>query len=176
MSAGRLHPQLGLAAARRGLARAPAHLADGFARVVRDLPDERLEQLMRSPARGVVLEGIFWQLPKHLDRERAAALSCSIRWHLTGRPDGETDIYQVELAKGHCRVIRSPRGPQARATITLDGTEFVRIAAGRSNPLQAYFNGGLTVSGDIMFAARLASLFRIPSSGARGAGSQRQRT
>jgi alkyl sulfatase BDS1-like metallo-beta-lactamase superfamily hydrolase len=175
MSTGRLDPQLALAAARRGLARAPAQLADGFARAVRDLPAERIEQLMRTPARRVVLEAIFWQLPKRLDGRRAAGISSSIRWRVTGRPDGGADTYQLELVKGQCRVIRSPRGPEARVTITLDGTEFVRIAAGRSNPIQAYFSGRLAVSGDIMLAARLGSLFRIRDNDARGAGSQGQR-
>jgi len=172
MSTERLDPELALAAARRSLARAPAYLAEGFARTVRDVPDGRLEQLMRSPARRVVLEGIFWQLPKRLDGQRAAGISASIRWRLTGRPDGGADIYQLELTKGECRLVRSPRGPDARVTITLDGTELVRIAAGRSNPLEAYFNGRVTVSGDIMLAARLGSLFRLRDDGARGARSQ----
>jgi len=175
MSTPRLDPQLAVAAARRGLARAPAHLAEGLARAVRDMPDERLDQLMRSPARRLVLEGIFWQLPKHLDRRRAARINSAIRWCVTGRPDGGADIYLLELALGECRVIRSPGGQQARATITLDGAEFVRLAAGRSNPLQAYFNGRLAVAGDIVLAVRLGSLFRLPDSGERGTRSQGQR-
>ena len=176
MSSERLDPQLALAAARRSLACAPAQLAERFARTVRDVPDERLEQLMRTPARRVVLEGIFWQLPKRLDRKRAARISASMRWRVTGRPDGGADTYQLELAKGQCRVIRSPRGPEARVTITLDGTELVRIAAGRSNPMQAYFNGRLAVSGDIMLAARFASLLVVQARGARAGGSPDQRS
>ena len=174
MSTVRLDSQLALAAARCGLARAPALVADHLARAARDVSDKRLEQLMRGPARGMVLEGIFWQLPKRLEGKRAAGISSSIRWYVTGRPDGGADIYQLELAGGRCRVVRSPQGPHARVTITLDGTEFVRIAAGRSNPVKAYLGGRLAVSGDRMAAASLGLLFWTRDIGASGAGSQGQ--
>jgi putative sterol carrier protein len=117
---------------------------------------------MRSPARRVVLDGIFWQMPQHLDRERAAGVSCSIRWRITGRSDGGVDTYQLELEDGRPRVIRGAGAHQPRVTITVDGAELLRLATGNSDPMQAYFNGRLALAGDIIFAAKLGSLFLIP--------------
>jgi putative sterol carrier protein len=156
-----LDPQHALALIRRSVARAPAQLADGLAQLVRDTPPQRLEQLMRTPVRRVVLDGIFWQMPQHLDRRRAAGMRSSIRWRITGRSDGRADTYDLEVEDGRCLVTRGSE-IEPRVTITVDGAEFLRIATGNSDPMRAYFNGRLALAGDIMVAAKLVSLFRIP--------------
>jgi putative sterol carrier protein len=67
-------------------------------------------------------------------------------------------------------VTREGEGPTPRLTITVDAAEFLRIAAGTSNPVNAYFNGKLSLRGDLMQAARLTMLFRIPSPPRKPAG------
>ena len=155
-------PQRALEFIRQSVADAPAQLADGLGRLVREAPPERIEQLMRSPARKPILDGIFWQMPKQLDAAQAAGVSSSIRWCITGRADGGVDAYQLEIKDGRCRTIRGPDGPEAGVTITVDAAEFLRLASGNSDPMQAYFKGRIQLAGDIMLAARLASLFRMP--------------
>jgi putative sterol carrier protein len=155
-------PQRALDTARRLAADAPGQLAEGFGRVVRDASPERLEQLMRSPARKPLLDGIFWQMPKQMDAEQAEGLTTSIRWILTGRADSGVDTYQLEIANGRARTIRGAPGPDARLTITIDAVEFLRLISGNSDPMQAYFQGRIQLAGDIMVAAKLAALFRTP--------------
>jgi putative sterol carrier protein len=162
MSSLALDPHHALALIRRRVARAPVQAAEGLARLVRDTPSHRLDQLMRTPVRRVVLDGIFWQMPQQLDRRRSAGMRASILWQITGRSDGETDSYQLEFGDGRCRVIRGRGGSEPRVTITVDGAEFLRIATGNSDPMRAYFNGRLALAGDILVAAKLASLFRAP--------------
>jgi alkyl sulfatase BDS1-like metallo-beta-lactamase superfamily hydrolase len=163
-------PQRALDAVKRLAADAPAQFADGFGRLVREAPPERLEQVMRSPARKAILDGIFWQMPKQLDVKQAAGVKSSIRWCITGRADGAVDTYQLELEDRHCRVIRGTGGPDPRLTITIDGVEFLRLVSGNSDPMQAYFKGRIQLAGDIMLAAKLASLFRMPGGGAANGG------
>ncbi|MGB0097247.1 MAG: SCP2 sterol-binding domain-containing protein [Solirubrobacteraceae bacterium] len=162
MSARSIDPQQAVAAVRRSLSRAPAQLADGVGRVVRKTPDERLVQVMRSPARRIVLDGIFWQMPQYMDSERARGVSSSVLWCITGRPDGATDTYHLLIEDGICRVIREPHAPDPRLTITVDGAELLKLATGGSNPMHAYFSGKVALTGDVMVAAKLASLFRMP--------------
>jgi len=162
--------QRALDAAKRLANDAPAHLADGFGRLVRDSPPERLEQLMRSPARKPILDGIFWQMPKQVDASQAEGLKTSIRWRISGRPDGGVDVYQVEFDGGQCHVIRGRGGPDPQLTITLDGVEFLRLVSGNSDPMKAYFKGRIKVSGDVMVAAKLGALFRMPGGGSGNGG------
>ena len=65
-------PQRALDQLKKFAADAPAQIADGIGRLVRDASPERLEQLMKSPARRAVLDGVFWQMPRQLDAKAAA--------------------------------------------------------------------------------------------------------
>ncbi len=169
-------PQRALDAVKRLAADAPGQVADGFGRLVRDATPERIEQVMRSPARKPILDGIFWQMPRQLDSKQAAGVTSSIRWCITGRADGGVDTYQLELEDGRCRVIRGSGGPDPRLTLTIAGVEFLRLVSGNSDPMQAYFKGRIQLAGDIMVAAKLASLFRMPGGGAANGGTDdRQR-
>jgi putative sterol carrier protein len=165
-------PQRALELLKRTVADAPAQLADGITRLVRDAPAERIEQLMRSPARRPILDGIFWQMPKQINPERAAGVTTSVRWCITGRSDGGTDIYMLQIEDGHASSGRAEGGETHRLTITLDGAEFVRIATGNSDPMEAYFKGRVLLAGDIMFAASLGSMFKIPGTG-NGSGEEK---
>ena len=140
---------------------APTHLQGGFERLVRDSPPQRLEQLMRSPARRPLLDGIFWQMPKQVDASVAAGTTLAIRWVVTGRSDGANDVYQLVIEDGRARTERAET-VEARLTVTLDGVEFLKLASGNSDPMQAYFTGRIQLSGDIMVAAKLAQMFRMP--------------
>ena len=158
-------PQRALAGIRRFASEAPAQVVEGVGRLVRDAPPERLELLLRSPGRKPLLDGIFWQMPRQLDAKQAAGVRTSIRWCITGRSDGGVDTYQLELENGRARTIRGTGGPDPRLTITMDGVEFLRLVSGNSDPMQAYFKGRIQLAGDIMVAAKLAQLFRMPGAG-----------
>ena len=154
-------PQRALDQIKRLAADAPAQIAGGFERIVRDTSPERLEQLMRSPARKPMLDGMFWQMPKQVDSTAAAGTTTTIKWVITGRADGGTDVYQLLIEDGRARTERGD-GADARLTITLDGVEFLKLASGNSDPMQAYFKGRIQLAGDIMVAAKMAQIFRMP--------------
>jgi hypothetical protein len=155
-------PQRALDQIKRFASGAPAQLADGFGRVVRDIPPERLEQFMRSPARRPVLDGIFWQMPRQLDPSSAGDVRTSVKWCITGRSDDAVDTYLLIVENGEARTTRELNGYEPRLTITLDGVEFLRLISGNSDPMSAYFKGRIQLAGDIMVAAQLAQMFRMP--------------
>ena len=145
MSELRSAPQRTVATLRRTLAGAAAQVAEGFAHAVRNAPTERLDQVMRSPARRMLLETIFWQMPRHIDPQAARSMNCTIRWRITGRSDGDADVYDLEFIDGRCRVIRGPGVAPPKLTITVDGAEFLRLATGNSDPVMAYFTGRVSL-------------------------------
>ena len=153
---------------KQSVAEAPAQLAEGFGRLMRETPPERVEQIMRSPARKPILDAIFWQMPRQLDSGHAKDLDLTIRWCITGRPDGGVDAYSLQLEGGEARIIRGADPPKPRLTITMDAVEFLRLVTGNSDPMRAYFTGRVKLAGDLMVAAKLATLFRMPGSGGSG--------
>ena len=165
MSELRSTPQRTVATIRRTLAGAPAQVAEGFAQAVGNAPKERLDQVMRSPARRVLLETIFWQMPRHVDQRAARTMNCTIRWRITGKGDDEADVYDLEFLDGRCRVIRGPGVAPPKLTI-------LRLATGNSDPVKAYFTGRVALAGDVMVAAKASGLFRIPGVARRAASPQ----
>jgi putative sterol carrier protein len=162
LSALRLDVDRARSALKRQVARAPVQLAEGFATVVRSAPEGRLEQLLRTPIRRPVLEGIFWQMPQHINRKAAAGMKATVRWRITHGSDQEADVYDLQIDDGRCRVRRGEGEREPKVTIILDAAEFIRVATANSDPMQAYFKGRIKLEGDIMVAARVQALFRLP--------------
>ncbi|HET9719504.1 MAG TPA: SCP2 sterol-binding domain-containing protein [Solirubrobacteraceae bacterium] len=132
------------------------------------IPDRQLEQLMRTPARRVVTEAIFLVMPRYLDRRQAAGLDMAIRWRVHGPDDTNVhDVYDLIIAQRRCRVTRGGSEARPLVTVTVDSTELLRLATGRTNPMQSYLAGRMSLRGDVMQAVRLTTLFRMPS-GPRG--------
>ena len=51
--------------------------------------------------------------------------------------------------------------------MTMDAVEFLKLASGNLDPMQAYFKGRIELAGDIMVAAKLAPA--VPDPGGGGA-------
>lgn len=155
-------PMLGAAAA------GAEEVTNRLAAVTAAIPDRQLEQLMRTPARRLIVETIFLIMPRYLDRTRAAGLDMAIRWRITDQPPRKdrADVYDLIIAQRRCRVTRGQSEARPLVTITVEPAELVRLAVGRSSPMQSYLGGRLSLRGDIMQAARLTSLFRIPEGAA----------
>ena len=128
-------------------------------RLVGDIPEPRLRRAMRTPLRRPVLEAIFWGLPRAMDSTRASEVTSLIRCHVTGRTDGNFDVYWLEFAQGRWSSGRGTPSVEPELTVTVDAAELLLLASGRSTPLQAYLAGNLRASGNPMLAARLTMLF-----------------
>jgi putative sterol carrier protein len=168
-SFGGFDPDRALDKLRKLAADAPAYMADGVGRFVQNAPPERLEQLMRSPARKPALDGIFWQMPKQVNPQVAKDMTTTIRWRITGRPDKGVDVYQLEVDKGEVKTVKGESG-EPKLTVTMDAVEFLKLATGNLDPMQAYFKGRIELTGDIMVAAKLAQLFKLPGGGNGASG------
>jgi len=162
MSDSRIEPRDLIDAARRRVAFRPPRLAERFAGLLDRTPDQRLERLMRGPARRVILQGIFWRMPRYLDRERATGVNAAVLWRIGGRIDDATDDYRLEIAHGQALVARGSDGERPIVTMTIEGVDFLRLITGSLDPMQAYFAGKIELTGDIMFAAKIGGLFRMP--------------
>jgi putative sterol carrier protein len=120
-----------------------------------------LRWLVSGWRRRLVLGAIFRQMPKRLDRKRAQGIEAVIDWKLGGARGGGSDHYQVIIRDGNCRVIRRPSEPP-RTTLELDAVHFLQLAGGAVQGPELFMSGKLKLHGDVMFAAQLPSLFRVP--------------
>ena len=146
----------------RSVTRPGELLARAFARMVVRSSDERLRWLSSGWRWRLVLAAILQQMPRRMDRGKASGVHAVVNWRITGAPGGGIDHFQVRIDDGKCRVTRRPK-ESARATLELDGADFLRLAAGAAEGAELFMTGKLRVEGDLVFTAQLPSLFRIPA-------------
>jgi putative sterol carrier protein len=137
-------------------------LARGFARFVARNPEKRLRWLVSGWRRRLVLGAIFRQMPRRLNREQAKDVDAVIDWRIKDAAGERVDRYQVTIKDGRCRVSRRA-SDSPRSMIEVDAVDFLRLAAGLAQGPELFMTGKIRIEGDVMFTARLASLFRVPA-------------
>jgi putative sterol carrier protein len=147
----------------------PQQLADfdatQLAALVAGASDEDLAKGMANEAnRGAVLDEIFRRMAEHVDPEKASGVAAVVHWKILDRPGGGEDLYEIVLKDGACEVSDSP-GSEPRVTFIVKPVEFLKLVSGAVAGPQLFMSGGLKIEGDLMFAAQMASLFRIPQAG-----------
>ena len=139
--------------------------ADQLAAMVSQVSDEQLAEGMASEARDQILGEIFSRMAEHLDSTQAAGVEAVIHWKILDRPDGGFDHYEVVIRDGGCTV--SDTAEQTpRVTLSVKGVEFLRLVTGTASGPELFMTGRLLIEGDMMFAAQVAGMFKIPQAAA----------
>lgn len=136
---------------------------DTFVWFVSRASTTQLEHLMSHPhLRLVVFEEIFRRMGEHLDPVKAATLQAVVHWRLSGGAGpGGYDRYETVIDNGTCESGQSPTA-DARVTLTLSPTDFLRAVTGSVNVALLFMRGKVKVKGDIAFAAGLINYFDLP--------------
>ena len=133
-----------------------------FARAVGETPEDQLEAGMADPqVRDLVLGGIFSQMEAHFDGRKAGDTEAVIEWRILDRPGGGSDRYQVVVTGGTCSVEKDG-GHAPRVTFKLKPVDFLKLVTGNAAGPMMFMTGKLKIDGDLMFAASVQALFRIP--------------
>ena len=99
------------------------------------------------------------QLSGSFARKHGGKLSAVIEWELRREVD-RVDRFQLELAGGRCTwQPGGDRHPSVRLSLAV--IDFLRMLEGEVSPSELFICQRLTVSGDVLFAARLPQLFPV---------------
>jgi putative sterol carrier protein len=89
--------------------------------------------------------------------EKAAGLDASIQFKLTGAQAAD---WVVTIKDSKCTLTQG-LAPSPKLTITADSANFVKIFSGQIDPMQAFMQGKLKVTGDMSLAMKLMGLFKM---------------
>jgi putative sterol carrier protein len=126
-------------------------------------PSEELEPILWQHREQALLTLFEW-LCEGFERTPAEELTAMIDCEIDDRPRA-FDRFRVRLDRGHCSVAREARlnGHERPAvTLSLGIVDFVSLVTGRVRPSAVLLAQRLTVSGDLLLAARLPQLFSFP--------------
>ena len=133
-----------------------------FAKAVAQTPEDQLAAgLADEQVRAMVLDGIFGQMADHFDGRKAGDTEAVIEWQILDKPGGGHDRYQVVVTGGTCSVEKD--GAHApRVTFKLKPVDFLKLVTGNAGGPTMFMTGKLKIDGDVMFAASVQGLFRMP--------------
>jgi SCP-2 sterol transfer family len=137
---------------------------------VRTRSDQRLQSVMRSRLRNVLLWQIFRTIGQRAQPD--TRLDAVVEFRITGRRDGGIDRYQLTLSEGRCRASRCGGGSPA-VTLTLEPVSFLRLAGGTASAQRLLIAGKLKLRGDLVLALALPAALRLPRRRPRASSSTR---
>lgn len=102
------------------------------------------------------LEEFFKGMVEHaFNSEEAAGWNVVLQYHITGDGGGN---YYIVIENGECTLHRGV-AESPSLTITAHIDDWFAIASGRTNGREAFFDGRMSVTGDINHLFRMQSVF-----------------
>lgn len=98
---------------------------------------------------------LFEQMPSVFNPAAAAGMNKTFQWNITG---DEAGVWAFKINNGQGEVI--PGGVEKPdVTFTISDKDWLAITEGKLDGMNAFMTGKLKVSGDMMLAMKLQSLF-----------------
>jgi putative sterol carrier protein len=76
---------------------------------------------------------------------------------------GKMDVWVADLKNGTGSVSHGPSDAKVDTTLKMAEDDFVALAAGKLNAMQAFMKGKLKISGNMMLAQKLQGIFQRSS-------------
>ncbi len=105
-----------------------------------------------TPQAKDLIDGLF----AAFQPEQAAGIAAEIQVNLTGEGGGD---WILKIADSKIDV-REGKAPSPRLTLTSTATDLAEIVAGRLDPMAAFMQGKIKLTGDVGLAIRLVSLIK----------------
>jgi len=137
--------------------------ASQLAALVGQVSDEQLAEGMSNPeGRKFVLDQIFNRMAEHAEPEKIADLDAVIHFKIADAPDGGYDTYEAIFKDGTVTVSDQPTVERAKVAIIAAPVPFIKLVTGQDSGPAMFLSGKLQIKGDLLFASRMTSFFRIP--------------
>jgi putative sterol carrier protein len=139
--------------------------ASQLAAMVGQASDEQLaEGMANAEGRKLVLDEIFNRMSEHAEPSKLEGVDAVVHFEITEAPDGGSDVYEAVIRNGKVEISDDP-SEQPKVKITTGPAPFLKLVTGQQSGPVLFMTGKLKLEGDVMFASRMTSFFRIPTAG-----------
>src|SRR5438046_3094842 len=125
-----------------------------FIEMVKTASDEQIVEAIHSAGTEKSLEGIFAGMAESY---KGGGEDVDIQWVVTD--DGTENTWVTSVHGGACEARKGP-AESPKVTLTTDLVSFVKMMAGVANGTSLFMSGKLKLSGDMMFAMQIESMFQ----------------
>jgi len=138
--------------------------ASQLAAMLSQVTDEQLAEAMANPeGRQMVLDEIFRRMSEHVEPGAIEGVDAVVHFKITDAPGGGDDTYEVAIRDGAVKVNSEAATEQPKLTLTAAPVPFLKLVTGQESGPVMFLTGKLRIEGDVMFASRMTSFFRIPT-------------
>ncbi len=107
---------------------------------------------------GLTVDGIFSAMPGLFRADKAAGVTCSVAYKVTGEGGGD---YTCLITEGAFSLVKEQRA-DAQATVTITAEDWIALNEGRLDPMAAYMSGKLKGAGDLGLLQKFPRFFKRP--------------
>jgi putative sterol carrier protein len=137
--------------------------ASQLAAMVGQVSDEQLaEGMANAEGRRMILDEIFRRMSEHAEPQQIEGVDAVVHFEITDAPEGDSDVYEAVIRNGKVEVSDEPK-EQPKVKITTAPVPFLKLVTGQQSGPVLFMTGKLKLEGDVMFASRMTSFFRIPT-------------
>jgi putative sterol carrier protein len=138
--------------------------ADQLAAMAGQVSDEDMAAAMAdAETRKGILGEIFGRMADHADPAQIKDVDAVVHFKITDAPGGGEDVYEAVIQGGKITVNEEVTTDSPRMTLTAPPVPFLKLVTGQESGPALFMTGKLKIAGDLMFATRMTSFFRIPS-------------
>ena len=116
-----------------------------------------------APTRKKILDEIFGRMADHADPAQITDVDEIVQFKINDAPGGGVDTYEAVIKDGSVTVKDEPTTDSPKMAISADPVPFLKLVTGQESGPTMFMTGKLKIEGDLMFASRMTSFFRIPS-------------
>ncbi len=97
----------------------------------------------------------FEQMPSVFNPAAATGMTKTLQWNITG---DEASVWAFQIINGEGKLV--PGGVEKPdITFTVSGNDWLAIAEGKLDAMNAFMTGKLKIAGDMMLAMKVPNLF-----------------
>ena len=104
------------------------------------------------------IQQIMEHLPEAFVADNAVGINAVVQGRFTGAEAGD---WAIAIRDGACTV-QPGTDPKPQLTLTMDSQDFKDLINGKLNPMTAFMQGKIKLSGDIALAMKFTNLFKAP--------------
>ena len=129
---------------------------DEFRQWAKTTSEADIKNQVRTGGVDLVLDGLFQAMQDGFLPDKAKGVDTVIQYIVTD--DGKEYTYTLSIKDSACTLKKEKAA--AKVTLSIDLVSFLKLMGGVADGTQLYVAGKLKIGGDMMFAQRLASLFK----------------
>ncbi|GAC1400240.1 MAG: SCP2 sterol-binding domain-containing protein [Ktedonobacteraceae bacterium] len=103
----------------------------------------------------MTVDETFTTMESIFNPSAAAGLNKTFQWNISGEQAG---TWALKIANQTCELMRSA-AEKPDITFNVKDTDWLAIAEGKLDPMNAFMTGKVKVTGDMMLAMRVPNLF-----------------